>query len=152
MPCATALNSDLNAVKQRGEKMRLYRSIGWIQGMYFLMTGLWPLISIETFQLVTGRKTDHLVTGRESDHWLVNTVGVLVIAIGATLLFAAYRGRFSPEIVILGVMAAVGLIGIDVFYVARGTISPVYLVDAVLEVAVTTGWLVCAWQCWQLDT
>src|SRR5215213_9774928 len=118
----------------------------WVQGLYFLVTGVWPLVSIETFQLVTGRKTDHLVTGSESDHWLVNTVGVLVISIGATLVIAAYRDRFSPEIVFLGVTAALGLIGIDLFYVARGTIPEVYLVDAVLEVTIVTAWLVCAWR------
>jgi len=39
-----------------------------IQGVYYLLTGLWPLVSIETFQMVTGPKTDHLVTGRESDY------------------------------------------------------------------------------------
>jgi hypothetical protein len=126
--------------------MRLYRSIGWIQGIYFLLTGVWPLVSIETFQLVTGQKTDHLVTGREADHWLVNTVGVLVIAIGITLLFSAWRGRFSAEVAILSIAAAIGLIGIDVVYVARGTISAVYLIDPVLEAAIIITWLVCVWK------
>jgi hypothetical protein len=126
--------------------MRLYRSISWIQGIYFLLTGVWPLVSIETFQLVTGRKTDHLVTGREADHWLVNTVSVLVIAIGISLLFSAWRGRFSTEVVILAIAAAIGLIGIDAVYVARGTISAVYLVDAVLEAAIVIAWLVCVWR------
>jgi hypothetical protein len=131
---------------RRDVTMRLYRLICWVQGLYFLATGLWPLLSIDTFQLVTGKKTDHLVTGREADHWLVNTVGVLIIAIGSTLLFAAWRGRFSAEVVILGTAGAVGLIGIDVVYVARGTISAVYLVDAVLEIGLTMAWLVCVWQ------
>src|SRR3954464_543711 len=126
--------------------MQLYRSLCWGQGAYFLVTGVWPLVSIETFQLVTGRKTDHLVTGREADHWLVNTVSVLVIAIGVTLLFSAWRGHFSTEVVILAIAAAIGLICIDVVYVARGTISAVYLVDAVLEAAIVIAWLVCVWR------
>lgn len=126
--------------------MQLYRPICWVQGTYFFLTGVWPLVSIETFQLVTGRKTDHLVTGREADHWLVNTVSVLVIAIGTTLFFSAWRGRFSAEVAILGIAAAIGLIGIDVVYVARGTISAVYLVDAVLEAAIMITWLLCVWQ------
>jgi hypothetical protein len=126
--------------------MRLYRAIASIQGIYFSLTGVWPLVSIETFQLVTGRKTDHLVTGREADHWLVNTVGVLVLAIGITLLFSAWRGRFSAEVATLGIAAAIGLIGIDVIYVARGTISAVYLIDALLEVVIVITWLVCVWQ------
>src|SRR3954464_3377698 len=113
--------------------MRLYHLPFWIQEMYFLVTGLWPLLSIDTFQLVTGRKTDHLVTGREADHWLVNTVGVLVIAIGLALLFAAWRGRSSTEVMVLGLGAAIGLTCIDLVYHFRGTISAVYLADAALE-------------------
>jgi hypothetical protein len=50
----------------------------WVQGAYYLATGIWPLVSVETFQWVTGPKTDHLPSGYEADHWLVMTVGVLV--------------------------------------------------------------------------
>src|SRR5688572_1800997 len=63
----------------------------WTQGVYFLITGVWPLISIRTFQWVTGPKTDHLHTGREADHWLVMAVGVLVTSVAITLLTAAIR-------------------------------------------------------------
>jgi hypothetical protein len=123
-------------------EMYLYRTICSVQGAYFLLTGVWPIVSIETFQLVTGRKTDHLVTGREADHWLVNTVGVLVIAIGVTLLSAAWRGTFSADVSTLAIASAIGLICIDIVYYARGTISAVYLVDAALEAAFVTGWAV----------
>ena len=37
----------------------------WVQGAYFLVTGVWPLVSIRSFQAVTGKKTDHLATGSE---------------------------------------------------------------------------------------
>jgi hypothetical protein len=47
----------------------MHGSVALVQGLYFLMTGLWPLVSIGTFQHVTGPKIDL---------WLVNTVGVLV--------------------------------------------------------------------------
>src|SRR4051812_6931646 len=94
----------------------------WTQGVYYLLTGLWPLVSIETFQLVTGPKTDHLPTGRESDPWLVTTAGALIAAAGATLTAAAWRRRNPPEAVLLAVLCAVGLAAIDVIYVARGVI------------------------------
>src|SRR5437764_9692822 len=81
----------------------------WVQGIYYALTGLWPLISIETFQRVTGRKTDHLVTGDEGDHWLVLTVAVLVTAIGLGLLVGAWRKRYSAEIAVIAVASAVGL-------------------------------------------
>jgi hypothetical protein len=63
----------------------------WVQGAYFLLTGVWPLVSIRSFQWVTGPKTDHVHTGREADHWLVMTVGVLVTSVAVTLLTAAFR-------------------------------------------------------------
>jgi hypothetical protein len=113
-----------------------------LQGGYYLLTGIWPLVSIETFQMVTGRKTDHLVTGRESDHWLVMTVAVLVTVIGITLLVAAWTRRRSVEVVVLAVGSAIGLAGIDVVYVSRNVISPIYLADAVAEVVLSGMWLI----------
>lgn len=120
---------------------RAFDSLLWIQGLYFLVTGVWPLVSIESFQAVTGRKTDHLVTGRESDHWLVMTVGVLVTAIAFTLLMGAYRRQRPIELAVLGFSAAVGLIAIDLIYVDRSVIAPIYLVDAGIEAAIAIGWL-----------
>jgi hypothetical protein len=125
--------------------MRLYRIICWVQGFYSLVTGVWPLVSIYTFQLVTGPKTDHLVSGDESDHWLVNTVGVLVTANATVLLMAAWRGRFSIEAATLGICSALGLTCIDIIYYSRGTISAVYLADAGLEVLFIVAWFTCLW-------
>lgn len=53
----------------------VFRPIAGVQGIYFLLTGLWPLVSIESFQWVTGPKTDL---------WLVYCVGCLVAVIGVT--------------------------------------------------------------------
>src|SRR5688572_32221969 len=95
-----------------------------VQGLYCLVTGVWPLVSIDTFQMVTGPKTDHLVTGRESDHWLVMTVGALVTAVGLALLVAAWRRSRSAEIAVLAIGCAVGLTAIDAIYVAREVLRP----------------------------
>ncbi len=115
--------------------------IAWFQGAYFVATGIWPLVSIRSFQAVTGRKTDHLVTGLDGDHWLVNTVGVLVLSIGLTLLVSAWRRTVTVETAVLGVSSALALTAIDVFYVSRRTISRVYLGDAALELAIVAAWL-----------
>jgi hypothetical protein len=119
-----------------------FAAVCWVQGVYYALTGLWPLVSIETFQWVTGRKTDHLVTGDEADHWLVMTVGVLVMAIAAAILFAAWRKKFSAEIAVLALASAAGLTAIDVIYVWRGTILPIYLVDAGAEISLIAAWAV----------
>jgi hypothetical protein len=103
-----------------------------LQGVYYLLTGIWSFVGIRSFQLVTGPKTDL---------WLVKTVGVLVTVIGGVLIFAARRPRLVPEIPLLGIGSALGLTAIDVIYVARGRISPVYLLDALLELFLAAGLL-----------
>jgi len=56
------------------------------QGAYYTATGIWPWISLKTFELVTGPKVDD---------WLVHTVGALAAAIGATLLVARIRRGYQ---------------------------------------------------------
>jgi len=104
-----------------------------IQGVFYLATGIWPLLDILSFQLVTGPKTDL---------WLVRTVGVLVTVIGAVLLLAARRRRVTDEIVLLAVGSALGLAAIDLIYALSGRISAVYLADAVAEIGLALLWLV----------
>jgi hypothetical protein len=114
----------------------------WVQGAYFLLTGVWPLVSIRTFIMVTGPKTDHLPTGREADHWLVMTAGVLITAIGVALLTAAWRRRASPEAITLALSSSIGLTCIDVIYNFRGVIGPMYLLDAVIQVFLMAAWTI----------
>jgi hypothetical protein len=107
--------------------------LAFAQGAYFALTGLWPLVSIGTFMKVTGPKTDV---------WLVKTVGVIVLAIGAVLLVAGARNAVTPEIYLLAIASAAGLAGIDVFYVTKRTIDRIYLIDAGAEVALIALWAV----------
>ncbi len=120
----------------------LFTALLWVQGVYYLVTGIWPLVSIETFQMVTGPKTDHLVTRDPSDHWLVMTVSVLILAVAVTLLVAAWRRRNLAETAVLALASAVGLTGIDIVYVARQVIRPIYLVDAAAEIILIAAWIV----------
>ena len=101
------------------------------QGLYYLATGLWPLVSIGTFQKVTGPKCDI---------WLVKTVGVLVTVIGAVIGVAGARRNITPETPLLGAGSAAGLAGIDIVYVAKGRILPIYLLDALAELLLVGAW------------
>src|SRR5215213_3149214 len=109
-----------------------FRRVAAAQGLYFLLTGIWPLFGINSFQAVTGAKTDL---------WLVYTVGCLVAVIGLSLLVAAARRRITPEVSILAVGSALALAGIDLVFVLRGVISWVYLLDAAAEVALIAWWV-----------
>lgn len=104
----------------------------WFQGLYYFISGIWPLLSITTFQYVTGPKVDI---------WLVKTVGSLLMVTGLVLVIVAIRRRISLEILVLAVGNALVLTVIEVIYWSNGTISAIYLLDAVVEVLLITGWL-----------
>src|SRR3954463_2144625 len=78
----------------------------------------------------------------EADHSLLMTVGLLITSISITLLLAAYRKTRVFEIGVLAVASAAGLTAIDVIYVARHVILPVYLLDAVIEVPLILAWCI----------
>ncbi len=94
--------------------------------VYYLVTGAWPLLSMRSFEAVTGPKVDH---------WLVNTVAALLLANGTTLAVGARRERIAQETVVLALTSALAFTAIDVTYVLRGRIRPLYLGDAVVELA-----------------
>jgi hypothetical protein len=106
-------------------------SLAIVQGVYFLVTGVWPLISIRTFMVVTGPKTDL---------WLVKTVGVLVAVIGGVLILAGVRDAISPEVIFLATGSALALTWVDVNYVVKRVIAPIYLVDAAAEIVIIAAW------------
>ena len=108
------------------------RLIAVFQGAYFFLTGIWPLISIDTFQTVTGPKTDL---------WLVKTVGSLIAVVGLVILLAGLRGNVTFEIFLLAVGSCAALAAIDINYSLRGVISRIYLLDATLEIALIFTWL-----------
>jgi len=101
------------------------------QGLYYFVAGVWPLVSMRSFEAVTGAKTDK---------WLVKTVGVLVAVIGAVVALAGWRRRVQPEPALLAAGSAAGLAAIDSVYATRGRISKIYLLDAVVEVALVAAW------------
>jgi hypothetical protein len=107
--------------------------VATLQAAYFLITGIWPLVHLPSFMAVTGPK---------HDRWLVRTAGVLITAIGVALAVAAWRDDVDPAMIVLAIAAAVGLAAIDVVYVAKRVISPIYLGDALCEAALVTGWLI----------
>ena len=107
-----------------------------VQGGFYVLSGVWPLVHLRSFERVTGPKTDG---------WLVKTVGVLVTVIGGALGLAGWRRRVAPEVAIVAAGSAAGLAAIDLIYVGRRRISPVYLLDALAEVLLVALWVV-AWR------
>jgi hypothetical protein len=102
-----------------------------LQGSFDVVTGLWPIVHLRSFEVVTGPKLEG---------WLVKTVGALITVIGGTLLTAGLRRRITPEVRLLGMGTAAAFTLVDIIYTSRRRISPVYLLDAVAEVALVAGW------------
>ena len=110
------------------EAVRLAR----LQAIFYIVTGVWPFVSIRSFEAVTGPKVDR---------WLVKTVGALVAVIGSALALASRHRQLAPEVVLVAAGSAAALATIDTVYVAKRRISPVYLLDAVAEIALVAGWV-----------
>ena len=106
------------------------------QAVFYVLTGLWPLFSLSTFELVTGPKTDD---------WLVHMVGLLAATIGMSLWIGARAERPAGATVFLAVASAVSFAAIDLTYAFTDRISDIYLLDAAVEVAfvlaLAAGWL-----------
>jgi hypothetical protein len=105
-------------------------NIAKIQAVYFIITGIWPIINIKSFEAVTGPKVDK---------WLVKTISWLILVVGLQLLFADE----PKDVVVLGVGSALALGAADAYYsVIRRRISYVYLADSLAELLIIVGWLI----------
>jgi hypothetical protein len=127
------IQGDSAATTSPGGGMSPTNLVALAQGIYYFITGVWSLIHLRSFQKVTGPKTDL---------WLVKTVGVIVGVIGIVLCVSGLRQRTPPEVPLLAIGSAAGLTGIDVVYVAKGRISPIYLLDALAELLLIAAWVV----------
>ena len=96
------------------------------QAAYYIVTGVWPLVSMRSFEAITGRKFDR---------WLVKMVGLLAATNGLTLALAASRTdrKAQGETIVLSIASALAFSAVDVVYALKGTISKIYLADAVVE-------------------
>jgi hypothetical protein len=109
------------------------RAVATAQSVFYIGTGVWPLVHRGSFERVTGPKTEF---------WLVQTVGLTVASIGLGLAHALRRGGPVPrELRSVAMAAAAGLAAVDIVYVARRRISTVYLLDAAAEAILIAGWL-----------
>jgi hypothetical protein len=105
--------------------MRLSRA----HGVLNVITGLWPVMHMRSFEAVSGPKVDR---------WLVRTVGGLMTANGfAQLAARADEQRLSAHV---GLGTSAVLAAVDVRYATTGRISRIYLLDAVFQLAWVAAW------------
>jgi hypothetical protein len=92
--------------------------------LYYIATGLWPIVDVGSFQKITGPK---------SDLWLVKCTGGLVAAVGVALICSLFEPQLPFTIIALAAAVAVTLTIVDIVYVVKGVISPIYIADACIE-------------------
>lgn len=113
---------------------QVLETVLWIQGIYFFITGIWPLVFYRSFETITGHKTDV---------WLVKTAGALLAVTGAALLNAVINtAPVNSTVFIIGTGSAVVLLIIDLVYVAKSVISKIYLVDACIQFLLIVLWCI----------
>ncbi len=96
------------------------------QAAYYIVSGMWPLVSRRSFETVTGRKRDW---------WLVQMVGLLAMTSGIAIGIGTLGDQPSPETLALSILCAFSFATIDSVYALKRTIPRVYLADAALELA-----------------
>lgn len=106
--------------------------LAWIQGSYYFLTGVWPLVHGRSFQMVTGPK---------EDFWLAQTVGALLALIGWSLLRAAYRRAVTVQLADIAAGTAFVLMLADVLALQQPRSTWVYALDAAGEGVLVAAWL-----------
>ncbi len=109
------------------------RTVALAQSAYYVPASIWPILHIRSFEWVTGPKVDR---------WLVKTVAGLLAVGGSALGIAAARDRLTPELEWLGIGSALTLATIDVVYVRRRRIRPIYLLDVLANLILVAGYMI----------
>lgn len=112
--------------------LRASDNIWRMHSAYNLVGGIWAVVHMRSFEAITGPK---------HDRWLVRTVGALISVIGAAIAAAGARDRITPEVTGVAIGSSASLAAVDIIYVSRGRISRVYLLDALAQFGLISGWL-----------
>jgi hypothetical protein len=100
-------------------------------GLFNIVSGMWPLVHLRSFEAVLGPKVDR---------WLVYTVAGLLVSIGSAQLSSTRDVVSLKQARRMGIGCAVTLGAVDVIYAPRRQISRRYLVDALAEATWIVAW------------
>jgi hypothetical protein len=106
--------------------------IAWAQGLFNVVGGAWPIVSLRRFEKVYGKK---------QDVFLQKTVGGLLLSIGLIQLNAKPSVETIVLIRRLGIATAVTLLMIDLVYIPRRQMRWTYWQDALCEIGWIAAWL-----------
>lgn len=105
-----------------------------VHGLYNMGGGLWPLVDMDSFELVTGAKCDE---------WLVRTVAGIVLFIGLLLLHDALNRRRIDRTLKMMAGGIAGVLGIVALAGSlSGIIAWVYVIDGSIHCGFMLAWTV----------
>lgn len=105
--------------------------VGKLQGAYYMLAGLWPLVAPDHFMSFTGAR---------AELWLAQMLGALMAAAGIVLWQGTQQRCINASVPLLGVLVAMGLLGAELNYVSEQTLARSYLMEGVAEFAFLIGW------------
>jgi hypothetical protein len=109
------------------DKVSRPRTLARAQGTFNIVGGLWPLLSIRSFEAIFGPKVDR---------WLVYTVAGLLLVNGTEQVLSSRDDNVATARR-LGMGTAATLAVIDAVFVPAGRIRWTYAIDAAFE----AGWI-----------
>lgn len=115
--------------------MKYFKIILISHAAYILLTGIWPIVDIRSFMMVTGPK---------EDIWLVKTVGALLIPVALCMLSYLRITTSKWPVIILAIGISIAFMCIDIYYATTDVISDIYLADAAAEFVFLSGWIFVA--------
>jgi hypothetical protein len=113
------------------ERLARPQTLARAQGGFNVIAGVWPLLSVRTFEAIFGPK---------ADRWLEFTVAGLLVVNGVEQLLSSRRGDLYTARR-LGLGTAATLAAIDAVYVPAGRIPRTYAIDAAVEVVWMLLWI-----------
>lgn len=124
--------TDGNRLGRSAMRTLTSRLLARVQGAFYLLTGIWPILAGTSFQQVTGFKVDF---------WIAQLVGALLACLGATLFLSARTGGPVRELQYLAAGTALILGIFDLVCVPLPHTTRVYGIDAMVEFALVIAWL-----------
>lgn len=111
------------------------RKLSLIQGIYFVVTGLWPWVHFASFAVVTDI---------DGPAWSFQAIGLLIACIGFALVVAARRTPVTRPVCVLGAGSALALAVIDLDLMRAAVIGRLNALDVVVQLGFAAGWFFVA--------
>jgi len=102
-----------------------------LQSLYYLFTGLWPLLHMLSFSAESGPK---------ANEWLLKTEIMLIVCIIAAFMIDLYTRRYTTSIVFLAISSSIGFLYIDLWHTLFHGMTGIYLIDSATHLVLMTVW------------